>query len=88
VAQLLGISIDQLQQELVGHSLAQVAANHGKSADDVTKVLLDTADSQIDQAVTIGLMAADDGASLKSGIAMVTPALVQLPLEGTFVPNR
>jgi hypothetical protein len=33
-------------------------------------------------------MAADDGANLKPEIAMVTPALVQLPLEGTFVPNR
>jgi hypothetical protein len=88
VAQLLGISIEQLQQELVGHSLAQVAANHGKSADDVNTVLLDTADGQVDQAVALGLMSPDDGANLKSEIATVTPALVQLPLGNTDVPNQ
>jgi hypothetical protein len=32
-------------------------------------------------------MSADDGANLKSEIATVTPALVQLPLGSTFVPN-
>jgi hypothetical protein len=88
VAQLLGISIDQLQHELVGHSLAQVAANQGKSTDDVNKVLLDTADGQVDQAVTLGLMSPDDGANLKSEIATVTHALVQLPLGSTCVSDQ
>ena len=34
VASYLGISTDQLQQELAGHSLAEVAQQHGKSGGD------------------------------------------------------
>jgi hypothetical protein len=88
IARLLGISVDQLQHELVGHSLAEVAAGHGKSSDDVVAVVIDTANRHVDTAVTFGLMSSDNGAELKSEIATMAPDLVQSQMAGALALNE
>ena len=48
-AQAIGITPQQLEQELPGHSLAQVAEAHGKSPADVATALKTAAHARIDQ---------------------------------------
>jgi hypothetical protein len=79
VANFLGISTDQLQQELAGHSLAEVAQQHGKSAADVTNVVVTTADQQLDTAVSQGQLSSQAAWGYKAEIAMMAPALVSSP---------
>jgi hypothetical protein len=76
VAQLLGISVQQLHTELAGHSLAQVAGNHGHSAQDVINTITNTANSRIDQAVSSGKLTSDQGNQAKQRIANEAPNLV------------
>src|SRR5689334_7778790 len=59
VAAYLGIPADQLQGELAGHSLADVTRQHGKSVAEVTDVVVQTANQQLDAAVTSGQLSAD-----------------------------
>src|SRR5579872_3566375 len=60
-AQAIGITPQQLRQELPGKSLAQVAQAHGKTADDVSTALKNAANQRIDQAVSSGRITADQG---------------------------
>ncbi|MSQ24481.1 MAG: hypothetical protein EXR58_08065 [Chloroflexi bacterium] len=53
-AQALGITPEQLRQELPGKSLADVARAHGKSPADVAAALKSAANQRIDQAVAAG----------------------------------
>jgi hypothetical protein len=76
VAQFLGITTDQLQSELAGHSLADVAKQHGKSVNDMTSVVVSTADQQLDAAVGLGQMPAETAAQYKSQIGFFAPFLV------------
>jgi hypothetical protein len=64
-AQAIGISETQLQQELTGKSLTDVAAAHGKSATDVGTALKNAAHTRIDQAVTAGRLTADQATQRK-----------------------
>jgi hypothetical protein len=64
-AQAIGISETQLQQELTGKSLTDVAAAHGKSATDVATALKNAAHTRIDQAVTAGRLTADQATQRK-----------------------
>jgi hypothetical protein len=50
-AQAIGITPQQLQQELPGKSLAQVAAAHGKSSADVASALKQAVSQRIDRAM-------------------------------------
>src|SRR5437870_4118197 len=60
IADTLGITTDQLQQEMSsGNSLAQIAQNHGKTADDLINALQDKAKSRLDQAVSAGNIGQD-----------------------------
>jgi hypothetical protein len=68
-AQTIGITPQQLQSELPGKSLAQVAANHGKQASDVVNALTTAADQRIDQAVSSGRLTADQGNTQKTNVA-------------------
>ncbi len=79
VANFLGISTDQLQQELTGHSLAEVAQQHGRSAGDVTNVVVTTADQQLDTAVSQGQLSSQTAWGYKAEIAMMAPSLVSSP---------
>ncbi len=79
VAQFLGISTTQLQSELAGHSLAQVAQQHGKSVSDVTSVVVNSADEQLDAAVSQGEVSSDTASQYKAQIALFAPFLVSSP---------
>ena len=67
-AQAIGITTQQLQQELPGKSLADVAQAHGKTAADVATALKNAANARIDQAVTNGRLTADQAATMKTNI--------------------
>lgn len=58
LAEYLGISTDQLKQELQadGATLATVAGNHGKSRDDLKGFITDGAKQKLDEAVKNGDM--------------------------------
>jgi len=67
-ASVIGIPAAQLRTELAGKSLAQVAAAHGKTADNVVAALKSAADTRIDQAVAAGRLTADQAATRKTQI--------------------
>ncbi len=77
-AQAIGIPPQQLQSELQGSSLAQVASNHGKQASDVVTALTNAANTQIDQAVSSGRLTADQGNTQKTNIANRINQLVNM----------
>ena len=80
VSQFLGISTTQLQTELAGNTLAQVARQHGKSASDITNVVVNSADQQLDAAVSPGEVSpVDTAAQYKSQIGFFAPFLVNSP---------
>jgi hypothetical protein len=64
-ASAIGISIDQLRQELRGKSLAEVARAHNVDPSRVASALKADAAARIDQAVASGRLAADRAAQLK-----------------------
>ncbi|MBI4495040.1 MAG: hypothetical protein HY690_19880 [Chloroflexi bacterium] len=68
-AQAIGISVDQLRQELPGKSLAQVAQAHGKNPADVATALKSAANQRIDQAATAGRLTAEQATQLKQQTA-------------------
>ncbi len=68
-AQAMGISVDQLRQELPGKSLAQVAQAHGKNPADVATALKSAINQRIDQAVAAGRLTADQANQAKQQAA-------------------
>ena len=54
LAQFLGITPEQLRQELPGKSLAQVAQAHGKTADQLKEFIISNAQQELAQAVAAG----------------------------------
>ena len=68
-AQAIGISTDQLRQELPGKSLAQVAQDHGRSPSDVANALKNAANQRLDQEVASGRLPADQASQMKQQIA-------------------
>lgn len=73
-AQALGISVDQLRQQLPGKSLAQVAQANGKDPAAVAAALKDAANQRIDQAVAAGRLTADQATQLKQRAAQAIDA--------------
>ena len=81
-AQAIGITPDQLRDELPGKSLAQVAEAHGKNPSDVALALKSKANARIDEAVADGRISADEAAQHKQmvdqridqGVTRVWPA--------------
>ncbi len=67
-AQAIGIPVTQLQQELAGKSLAQVAQAHGKSPADVATALKNAAHQRIDQEVASGRLTADQATQRKQQV--------------------
>jgi hypothetical protein len=88
-AQAIGISVDQLRQELPGKSLAQVAADHNKTANDVTSALTDAANKRIDAAVTDGRLTDEQAAQRKANEAQRIQTLVNevMPADGMGGPG-
>jgi hypothetical protein len=64
-AQVIGISADQLRQELANQSLPQVAQAHSKNPADVANALKTAANQRIDQAVADGHLTADQATQRK-----------------------
>jgi transposase-like protein len=68
-AQALGISVDQLRQELPGKSLAEVAQAHNVDPTTVANALKSAADAHIDQATADGRIPSDQVATAKQRAA-------------------
>lgn len=64
-AQAIGITVQQLRQELPGKSLAQIAEAHGKDPAAVATALKSASDQRIDQAVAAGRLTAEQASQLK-----------------------
>jgi hypothetical protein len=67
-AQALGISVDQLRQELPGKSLADVARAHNVDPTTVANALKSEATARIDQALGAGRITADQATQMKQGL--------------------
>jgi polyhydroxyalkanoate synthesis regulator phasin len=67
-AQAIGIPVPQLQQELPGKSLSEVAQAHGKNAADVATALKNAAHQRLDQEVTSGRLTADQATQQKAQV--------------------
>lgn len=76
VADYLGIPADQLRAELVGHSLADVARQHGRSVSETTDVVVQAANQQLDAAVSAGELSSDTAAGYRGQIGLLAPFLV------------
>jgi hypothetical protein len=68
-ATYLGLTEDQLRTELEnGKTLAQIAKEHGKTADGLVNTLLDAAKKKLDAAVAAGRLTRDDADSALAGL--------------------
>jgi transposase-like protein len=67
-AQAIGITPQELRQELPGKSVAQVAQAHGKNPADVAMALTNAANQRIDQEVAAGTITADQAAQRKQTV--------------------
>jgi polyhydroxyalkanoate synthesis regulator phasin len=83
-ANAIGITPQQLRQELPGKSLAQVAEAHNKTGADVATALKNEAHTRIDQAVTNGRLTADQANTQKTQLDQRIDQLVNqvLPQRG------
>ncbi len=67
-ATAIGIPVAQLQQELPGKTLTQVAQAHSKNPADVATALKNAAHQRIDQDVTSGRLTADQATQRKTQV--------------------
>lgn len=72
LAQSLGITQEQLRTELNGKSLAEVAAAHGKSADELKQFIAGAAEQRLNEAVAAGRI---DQARATQALEMLTSNL-------------
>jgi uncharacterized protein YidB (DUF937 family) len=88
LADYLGISQDQLMQELQadGATLAKVAEAHGKSRDDLKSHLLDPLNKKVDNAVANGDLTKERGDQIKQQASSHIDQLIDntFPLKGRF----
>ncbi len=76
-AEVIGIEPQQLAEELgEGRTLAEIAADHGSSRDELIAELTAAVESQIDQAVADGRLDAEQGAQAKDRLQRRIPELV------------
>ena len=68
-ATFLNVQPAQLRTELQTKTLAQVATDHGKTANDLANALKTAANTRIDQAVTAGRLTADQASQQKTQTA-------------------
>jgi len=91
-ANTIGITTDQLRQELPGKSLSDVAKTHNADPKKVADALKAEAKSRIDQAVANGRVPADRAAQLKQGVDQMVDRfmdqkLPERPAPGTPGPR-
>ena len=69
-ASYLGLTAAELKAKLMdGKTLAEIAAEEGKSVDGLVEQLVDAAETRIDEAVAEGRLTAEQAAELKEGLA-------------------
>lgn len=68
-ATAIGISVEQLRQELPGKSLAQVAQAHGRNPADVATALKNAANQRIEQATGSGRISPERASQMSQRIA-------------------
>ena len=69
-ASYLGLTTDELRTSLVdGKTLAEIAAEEGKSVDGLVQQLVDAAEKRIDEAVADGRLTEEQAADLKGDLA-------------------
>lgn len=84
-AKAIGISVDQLRQELSGKTLAEVASAHNANTTTVANALKSEANARIDQAAAAGRIPTDQVAAAKQRAAdqidhkMTKPAPARRP---------
>ncbi len=76
VAAAIGISEDQLDRELQGVSVADVAAAHGISITTLIVALTNVATARIDAGITEGKITSDQGAALKLALPSQINAII------------
>src|SRR5207237_3695280 len=64
VANMFGITVDQLKSEVLARSLAEVAADRNHSTSDVAAVMVDSANRDLQLATTLGLISPELRADL------------------------
>jgi polyhydroxyalkanoate synthesis regulator phasin len=68
-ADYLGLSVDELRNELQGGgSLAEIAKEHGKSVDGLEQAVIDAAKAELDQRVAAGEITADEEQQVLDGL--------------------
>ena len=89
-AKAIGISVDQLRQELRGKSLADVAKAHNIDASTVADALKAEASNHLDQGVSAGRMTAEQAAQMKQGLATRIDQMMarQLPADAAARGGR
>lgn len=88
-ADAIGISVDQLHQQLPGKSLAQVAQAHGKNPADIATALKNDATQRIDQAGSSGRLTADRASQLREDLAQRIDRMINqvMPEHGPGRPG-
>ena len=84
VATLFGETPQQLRAELPGNSLADLAAKHNHTANDVVSALTNAASQRIDQAVSAGHLTSDRANQLKSNLSQRINRIVNFKFPTTF----
>jgi hypothetical protein len=79
VANLFGISVDQLEAEMAQRSLVDLAAGYNRGASEVAAVMMDTANRDLQLAATFGLISQATSADLKAQFEAVLPGLLSAP---------
>jgi len=87
VARFLGISVPQLQNEVLGRTLADVAADHGHTADEVIQVMQDTANADVAMAAQFGMLGSASREALRAQIDELVPVLVVTQAPTTYTPD-
>ena len=67
-ARAIGISVDQLRQEILGRTLADVARAHNVNPSTVASALKTEATTRIDQAVTAGRLTSEQANQMKQNL--------------------
>lgn len=89
LATFLGITPEQLRTELQGKSLKDVAAAHGKSADDLKTFITTTAQTKANEAVTAGKLTQDQATKMLDMLKANLDAMIgmQVPAFGPGGPG-
>jgi hypothetical protein len=76
LAQTLGISVDELRQQLPGKTLAEVAVANNRTAQDVINTIVNSTNQQIDQMAQQRGLSAERVTELKQQVSQRTTELV------------